>query len=638
MTGLATVIFLPSGRRGPVAIGLTIAEAARQLGADLDSVCGSRGMCGRCQVAAEGALSPLSEHERRCLADGRMAAGRRLGCVARIEGDVVVDVPPESQVHRPVVRKAADHRAIDADPVLVVRFLEVAPATLADQASDVERVERALAAQWGLAGPLRWPAGVLALLPRALRDGDGRVTLALRDGGGAAAVWPGLRTRAVGLAADIGTTTLAAHLCDLATGAVLASAGAMNPQIAFGEDVMSRVAHVQSQPASRAEMTRAVRQALCRLALAVAAEAQMDAADILEVALVGNPVMHHLLLGLDPVQLGAAPFPLIVDRALDLAAADLELTPMPLARVHVLPCIAGHVGADTAGMLLAEAPGDESTETVLMVDVGTNAEIVLARGPALWACSSPTGPAFEGAQISAGQRAAPGAIERVRIDPATLAPRVKVVGEPLWSDEAGFAADITGICGSGIIEAVAELFLSGVVTPDGRLDGGQAGRCPQLVRQGNAWAYRLVDGPRPILVTQTDIRAIQLAKAALYGGARLLMERAGVDQIDRVVLAGAFGSVIDPRHAMVLGMIPDCALERVSSVGNAAGTGARIALVSAKGRRWIQELVRRVVKVETAAAPGFQKLFVAAMALPHATDAFPHVGLAPAPPRYISKR
>jgi uncharacterized 2Fe-2S/4Fe-4S cluster protein (DUF4445 family) len=646
----ATVVFLPSGRRGKVRIGSTILEAARSLGADIDSVCGGHGWCGRCQVSVtEGtfpkfglvssasSLGPLRQVECDCAADGGLASGRRLGCVARIGGDLVIDVPPESQVCRPLVRKSADQREVDADPLIRLHYIELPPASLEDQSADVTRVERQLAEQWGLPVPLGWSAAVLAALPGALRSGGWRTTVAVRRNCEAAAVWPGFRQRAIGLAVDVGTTTLAAHLCDLATGEVLASAGAMNPQITYGEDVMSRISHAGASAEARLQLAQMLRQAIERLAVAVAGEAQQSVGDILEVAIVGNPTMHHLLLGFDPAQLGASPFPLVVDRALDFHAAELGLTVLPLARIYVLPCIAGHVGADTAGMLLAEAPAEDDTETVLMVDVGTNAEIVLAHQGRLWACSSPTGPAFEGAQISAGQRAAPGAIERVRIDRGDLTPRLKAIGSELWSDAPGFEAShgeagVTGICGSGIIEAVAELYLAGIVGPDGRINGDLAAACPNLVPQGLLWAYRLYAGNRQILVTQSDVRAIQLAKAALYAGAKLLMRRAGARRLDRIVLAGAFGSYIDPTHALVLGMIPDCSPANIRSAGNAAGTGARIALVSAKARRWIEDLVRRVDKVETAADPSFQTLYVEAMALPHARDDFPHVGLVAAPP------
>jgi uncharacterized 2Fe-2S/4Fe-4S cluster protein (DUF4445 family) len=323
---------------------------------------------------------------------------------------------------------------------------------------------------------------------------------------------------------------------------------------------------------------------------------------------------------------------LSTDASLTLWATEIDLAIHRNARIYVLPCIAGHVGADAAGVVLAERP-DLSEEVTLLVDVGTNAEIVLGNNKRLLACSSPTGPAFEGAQISCGQRAAPGAIERVRIDPSTLEPRVKVIGCDLWSNELGFAdaiaaTGVTGICGSGIIEVIVELYLAGVIRHDGVIDGNLAERNTRIHADGRTFCYDLyggTDGRAALRITQNDVRAIQLAKAALYAGVRLLMERMGVDHVDRIRLAGAFGSHIDVKHAMVLGMIPDCALDCVSSAGNAAGTGARIALLDQRARGEIEQLVRRVEKVETAVEPRFQEFFVEAMAIPHLTAPFAHL-------------
>jgi uncharacterized 2Fe-2S/4Fe-4S cluster protein (DUF4445 family) len=387
-------------------------------------------------------------------------------------------------------------------------------------------------------------------------------------------------------------------------------------------------------PGSRKDLTRAVRGCLARLTAELAKAAGIERDEILEISVVGNPVMHHLLLGLDPTELGGAPFALAIEDALRLPASELGLPVHAGARVYVLPCIAGHVGADTAGMILSEAPhlGDEVN---LLVDVGTNAEIVLGNRDRLLAASSPTGPAFEGAQITFGQRAAPGAIERVRIDPETLEPRFRVIGTDAWSDEPEFERTrVTGICGSGIIEAIAELYLAGVVTSDGTVDGALAERTPRIVPDGRCFSYVLHEDAQQILVTQEDVRQIQLAKGALYAGCRLLMDAYGLERVDRIRLAGAFGSQIDPVHALVLGLVPDCDPERVTPAGNAAGTGARIALLSAKARREIEDVVRRVEKVETAVEPRFQEHFVCAMAIPHDVDPYERLGTVVAlPPR-----
>ncbi|MDA9352779.1 ASKHA domain-containing protein, partial [Porticoccaceae bacterium] len=429
-----------------------------------------------------------------------------------------------------------------------------------------------------------------------------------------------------------GSTTIAAHLCDLSSGEVMASASLMNPQIRFGEDLMSRVSYVMMHPEGADEMTLVIREALNSLFVEVAVEIGVTVEDILEISLVANPIMHHILLGISPVELGGAPFALTTDAAVELPAVELDLQINGGGRIYILPCIAGHVGADTAGMILSEAP-QEQDQMTLLVDVGTNAEIVLGNRQRLLACSSPTGPAFEGAQITCGQRAATGAIERVRINPETLEPRFQVIGSELWSDEDGFAEAIetlgvTGICGSGIIEVVAEMYLAGIVTVDGIVDGDLASRTPRIIQNDRTWSYVLYspeNDESQILVTQNDIRQIQLAKAALYAGVKLLMDHIGTDKIERIRLAGAFGSHINVQHAMVLGLIPDCVLGEVSSAGNAAGTGARIALLNSQSRHVIETLVKNIEKIETALEPKFQDYFVDAMAFPNKTDPFPNL-------------
>ena len=634
----ALVVFTPSGKRGRFALGTPLLQAARTLGVDVDSVCGGRGLCGRCQVlvmegefAKHGVqsgtehLSAWSTAEERFAQRRPLPAGHRLSCSARVLGDLVIDVPASSQVHRQVVRKDADALDITLDPVLHLHEVEVEQPDMHNPSSDLRRLINALEREWQLTD-LSCDPSVLPGLQAALRLGDWQVTVAVHAAKHIIAVWPGLHERAFGLAVDVGSTTIAAHLCDLATGEVLASSGMMNPQIRYGEDLMSRVSYAMMNPEGAAQLTTAVRGALSAQAAQVAERAGIDTADILEMTLVGNPIMHHLVLGIDPVELGGAPFALAVDSGIEVTAAALGVALHPNARVYVLPCIAGHVGADAAGMILAERPDLDEAMT-LLVDVGTNAEIVLGNRHRLLACSSPTGPAFEGAQISCGQRAAPGAIERVRIDRMTLEPRFKVIGCELWSDEPGFAAatavsGITGICGSGIIEVIAEMYLSGIINQDGVVDGELAARSARIVASGRTFAYVVHRGSVPLSITQNDVRAIQLAKAALHAGIRLLMQHMNIDHVDRIRLAGAFGSHIDVQYAMVLGMIPDCNLAHVGAAGNAAGTGARIALLDASSRKTVEELVRRVEKIETAIEPRFQEHFVQAMAIPHKTEPY----------------
>jgi uncharacterized 2Fe-2S/4Fe-4S cluster protein (DUF4445 family) len=636
------IVFTPSGKRGRFPTGTPVLQAARALGVDIDSVCGGRAICGRCQVtigegefakhgivSAKSHLSEFSKVEQRYDKLRGLKPGRRLSCQTQLLADAVIDVPPESQVHRQVVRKAVEERAIAMDPVTRLHFIEVEEPDMHKPSSDLERVYRALEEQWGVKN-VSANLAIISKLQKTLRQGEWKITCAVNSRmKELVAIWPGYHDRLYGLAVDVGSTTIAAHLASLADGAVAASAGLMNPQIRFGEDLMSRVSYVMMNPGGDKEMTAAVREAINTLARQVAEEAKIELTDILEIVLVGNPVMHHLLLGIDPTELGGAPFALATGLPLTRPARELDLALNPGAQAYVLPCIAGHVGADTAGVVLSEAP-HESDEIMLCVDVGTNAEIVLGSKARLLACSSPTGPAFEGAQISSGQRAAPGAIERIRIDPDTLEPRFRVIGSDLWSDDPGFAeataaSGVTGICGSGIIEAIAEMYLTGIINQDGLVDGSLAAKSPRIRSHGRTFTYFIRDADPKIMVTQNDVRAIQLAKAALYAGVRLLMDKLEIDAVPTIRLAGAFGSHIDVKYAMILGLIPDCPLDKVRSAGNAAGTGARIALLNAAARDEIERVVRRIEKIETAVEPLFQHHFVEAMAIPHKSAAFPHL-------------
>ena len=636
------VVFTPSGLSGEVEAGTTVLDAARAVGADLDSVCGGRRICGRCQVtpavgtfakwaitAGTDAVSPSTPSETDARLARPLGSDRRLGCSTAITADAVIDIPASSQVHRPVVRKAVALDDLVIDPTVTLAYLELtAPA--ADDASLATTVTHALRDQHDFAvdgiafhalAPL---AAAFVAEPRAgtvvLRRGrDGRTVID--------AAVAGFTDRAFGIAIDIGSTTIAGHLCDVATGEVLASAGRMNPQIRFGEDVMSRVSYVMLNPGGAAALTATVREAIGELVLELAAAATVGPREIYDVVLVGNPIMHHLVLGLDPTPLGTAPFELTTDAAVHTKAIALEL-PLPHAAVYCAPCIAGHVGADTAAAMVSERTAS-TRDAQLLVDIGTNAEIVLGTPDGMWAASSPTGPAFEGAQISCGQRATVGAIEGVRVDPATLTAAVKVIGCDHWSDQPEFAATaptITGLCGSGIVDVIAQLFLAGVIDADGTIRADAAERTDRVVPDGRTAAYVIyADGTTRVTLTQNDVRAIQLAKSALRAGIDLVLEQAGVDHVDEVRLAGAFGAHIDPVHAMVLGLIPDLPLAGVRSVGNAAGAGAVRLLLSGAQRREIEDAVVRVTRIETATEPRFQELFVAAMAFPHATAATPNL-------------
>ncbi|TIV78183.1 MAG: DUF4445 domain-containing protein, partial [Mesorhizobium sp.] len=625
------VLFMPSGKRGRFPVGTPVLDAARQLGVYVESVCGGRATCGRCQIEVQEGnfakhkiissndhISPKGAKEERYERVRGLPERRRLSCSAQILGDLVIDVPQDTVINAQTIRKDADTRVIARDTAIRMCYVEIEEPDMHKPLGDLDRLKIALMKDWGLKN-LEFDFYLLPQVQGILRKGNWTATAAIHkdadsDIARVIALWPGLKNEAYGLACDIGSTTIAMHLVSLLSGRVAASSGTSNPQIRFGEDLMSRVSYVMMNPDGREGMTVAVREAISSLVDKVCAEGNVQRADILDSVFVGNPIMHHLFLGIDPTELGGAPFALAVSGAVRIKASDIGLKLNQGARLYMLPCIAGHVGADAAAVTLSEGPHRQD-EMMLIVDVGTNAEIVLGNRTRVVAASSPTGPAFEGAEISGGQRAAPGAIERVRIDPDTLEPRYRVIGSELWSDQPGFAESVqatgvTGICGSGIIEVIAEMYLSGIISEDGVVDGSLSMRSPRIVANGRTFSYVLKEGEPKITITQNDVRAIQLAKAALYAGTKLLMEKQHTDHVDRIHFAGAFGSFIDPKYAMVLGLIPDCDLDKVSAVGNAAGAGARMALLNRGYRREIEETVSRIEKIETALEPKFQEHFV----------------------------
>ena len=658
------IVFTPSGKRGSFESGTKVLDAARQLGVDIDSVCGGRAICGRCQVnilvgdfakhnihSDFASVTEISEAEKKYAERRGLDEGRRLSCQSLLNSDAVIDVPASSQVHQQVVRKENESHDIDINPIIKPYYVNVEKQTekslekesnsslheiktfkisveepdMHKGTGDLSRLKIALSEEWGLDN-LDCSLEVLQSLQTVLREGEWKVTVAVRNNEEIIAVFPGFKDELFGIAVDVGSTTIAAHLCNLFTGEVSGSAGLMNPQIRFGEDLMSRVSYIMMNEDGEKDLTRVVREAINEIITIIINEKNIDAEDILEMTLVGNPIMHHLVLGVDPTELGAAPFALATDLSADIGAKELNLKINSGAYVYVLPCVAGHVGADAAAVLLAEEPFNKD-EISLIVDVGTNAEIILGNNQRLLAASSPTGPAFEGAQISSGQRAAPGAIERARIDPETLEPRFKVIGCDLWSDDEDFEVNIpvggiTGICGSGIIEIVAEMFLNKIINQDGKINEELSKKSSRIIEDGRTFSYVLHDGEQVIKITQNDIRAIQLAKAALYAGVKLLMHKLNIEKVDRIRLAGAFGSHIDVKYAMALGLIPDCQVDEVSSAGNAAGTGARVTLLDKESRNKLEGEVRKIEKIETAVEPSFQDEFVSAMAIPHKSDDF----------------
>ncbi len=645
------IYFAPSGKKYETNASVTVLEAARKVGADLDSVCGGRGICGRCQIdlsigshakhgvnVSEDCLSPFSETEKRYAEKRGLKEGRRLGCCARILKDTVIDVPPESQTRKQIVRKSADERIVMIDPTVRLYYVTVTEPDMHNPLGDRERLKEALKIAHDLdTDGLMFPLSLLRALQKTLRKENYSVTVALysqTDSGNSEviAIYPGYIDRVYGLAIDIGSTTIAGTLCDLSDGSVKASAGIMNPQIRYGEDLMSRVSYAQMNDNGAAEMTNSVRLALNDLIEGLAKSAEIETSHILECVAVGNPVMTSLFSGFSPIELGFAPFATVTSESITGSAEDFFITALPAsAKIFIPPLIAGHVGADAVSVAVTERPFD-SEESVLIADVGTNAEIYFGNRSRLLAASSPTGPAFEGAQLSSGQRAADGAIERVRIDPITKIPSYYIIGSELCSDDPNFEKEIektgvSGICGSGVIEAVAEMYRAGVITSDGRIKESlieetahrSAGR---VEKDDRVCKYIIRDGEPQITITQNDVRAVQLAKAALYAGCKLLMNKFGVEKPDRILLAGAFGSRIDPLYATALGMLPDCAPDKIKAVGNSAGAGARILLLNKAARTEIAAAIKKVEKIEIALEKDFQDLFVNAIAVPNKIDDF----------------
>ena len=643
----ANVVFMPSGKRGLVEKGTTILRAAQKLSVDLNSICGGRGRCSKCQVepifgdfsklnlvSSNKSVSEVNEAEAFYKKKIGLKPGRRLGCQTHILSDLVVDVPEDSQIHRQVVRKETTLRDFSLKPAIKVCYIEVSEPHLDSLESDFERVSSALKSEWKIKN-VQCSINILKKLQSELRKKDWSVTciiyfsptrqpeiLEIKAGY--------LDLPAYGLAIDLGSTSIAASLCNLSTGEVIDAKGTMNPQIRYGEDVMSRVSFTMLQKEGLKNLHSSVIKGLNDLIKSIVSENKIKKDEIFEIVFVANPIMHHLLLGIDPKELGLAPFPLVHSASLNFKANEINIKGNRESYIYTVPCVGGHVGADAAAVIISEQPEKSSLNT-LIIDIGTNAEIILSKGKRLYACSCPTGPALEGAQISSGQRAAPGAIERVKIDPYTKEPSFKVIGSNAWSNEPNFfetipSSGITGICGSGIIEAVAEMRLSGLLDHNGLIGSEIQTGSKRCIKDEKTNAFVLYEGKNiKIKITNMDIRAIQLAKAALSASIKILMEKSKVSRIDKVVLAGAFGSHISAKHALIIGLVPDIKVDSIISTGNSAGSGAIIALLNDSSRTEISKLVKKIKKIETAVEPSFQEHFVSGSIFPNEAKFFPEL-------------
>ena len=644
----ATIVFTPSGIRGRVKKGTTILEAAQKFSVDLNSICGARGRCSKCQVeltfgefnklnirSKETSVSERNETELIYRTKFHLSEERRLGCQTKILGDLVVDIPEDSQIHKQIIKKETSLRDFSLNTSVKAFYVQVSEPQLDSLESDFERLKISLKDDWNIQG-VTCSVRVLKDLQEKLRRGNWGITVLLYYKENTVPEIVDIHSGyseipAFGVAIDLGSTSIAATLCDLNSGKIVGSMGIMNPQIRYGEDVMSRVSYCMMEEKGLATLNNSVVQGINELTRKIAEKHGIKLDSIFEIVFVANPIMHHLLLGIDPKELGQAPFPLAFSDSLNIKSEDIGIILNPESYVYTVPCIGGHVGADAASVLIAEQPQKLKDTTTLLIDIGTNAEILLAKGEEIFACSCPTGPALEGAQISAGQRAAPGAIERVRIDPITKEPRFKVIGCEQWSNEEGFSENVsgvgvTGICGSGIIEAVAEMRLAGLLDANGLIgSAAQTGsnRCTSSERTNSYLLYS--DNKVSLSITNMDIRAIQLAKAALHASFKILLEKSRVNRIDSILLAGAFGSQISPEHALIIGLVPDAQVSQIVASGNSAGAGAIIALLDVSSRREISSLVRKVHKIETAVEPSFQKHFVEGSAFPDNSSTHPEL-------------
>jgi len=627
-----TLIFTPSGQKATAQDGETVYEVGLRTGVDIQSICGGKGLCKRCQIevdtgkhakfnidVTEENFSKLSPTEKKAIHDGELPEGRRLSCRTKVRGDLVVNIPADSRERETSIQKKSTKFETELNPAIQLYMVKLPVPTLEDNPSDGETLVEALKDEHGLT--VRTSHRMLIKLQGILRPSELERTViaVVRDGEKIIDVWPPSPFDLYGAAIDIGSTSIALYVFNLATGEPVYEKAAMNPQIRFGEDLMSRVSYIMMNKDGEEKLTEVIRAQIREMLAEAVKVLELGDNQLLDVICVGNPIMHHLFIGANPVELGVAPFTLAVKDWIDIPAGRLDLGLSDTAQVSLFPLIGGHVGADTSAAYLTQIDRMKD-RSVLLVDIGTNAEIVLSHNGKVAAASSPTGPALEGAEISSGVRATLGAIERVRIDPITKDAKVRIIGHEDWISDADGTLEghkVVGICGSGIFEVMVEMANAGLLDQSGLFKPDAAPH--RFSQDGNVWKYLLVDQPgNQIIVKQTDIRAVQLAKAALYAGAQLLAESLGCDKFDEVLLAGAFGTHLDSKYVANIGIIPMAPADIISSVGNAAGTGASMALLNVKEREKIKAAIKQVEKMETALEPKFQDYFVDAMKFPTA--------------------
>ena len=628
------LIFMPSGIQTAGEAGETVYDAALRSGVDMQSICGGKGLCKRCQIEVEPGefakfnvsvtdanIPKLSPTEKKARHDGELSGTRRLACRAKICGDLVIEVPRDSREREMSISKTSTKIETDLNPAVSLYMVKLPIPTLKENPCDSDALIAALKDEHGV--DVAADHRVIIKLQGILAKNDRQVICVVRDDSALVDVWSpaaaGQSQDVYGAAIDIGSTSVALYVFNLITGEPVYEKAAMNPQIRYGEDLMSRISYIMMNKGSEDKLTAAIHTQIREMLAEAIKTLGIKRYQMLDVICVGNPIMHHLFIGANPVELGLAPFTLAIKDWIDIPANKLDLGLPDAAQISLFPLIGGHVGADTSAAYLTQMHEMEN-RSVLLVDIGTNAEIILSHNGKIAAASSPTGPALEGAEISSGVRATLGAIERLRIDPITKNTRVKIIGHDEWiSDEDGSTNDhaIAGICGSGIFEVMVELANAGLIDQSGLFKPELAPH--KFSQDGNVWVFTLIEkGDASIRIKQTDIRAVQLAKAALFAGAQLLAESLDCLEFDEVLLAGAFGTHLDPKYVSEIGIIPKAPPEKIRPIGNAAGMGAATALLNINERSNIIRAVRTIEKMETALEPKFQEYFVDAMKFPTA--------------------
>jgi uncharacterized 2Fe-2S/4Fe-4S cluster protein (DUF4445 family) len=618
------VVFIPSHKEAICEEGSTILDIARDAGVYIDSACGGVGKCGKCKVrVVSGECSPITAEESEQIDFSDLGQGFRLACRARLQTEAAIFIPERSIFKGAASRKEFVPRKIPLSPAVKTYSLLADQSPAEPGSGAVERLLALLKAQHGIEG-LAWDEELLAQFGSSLAENVHVYNVSVWMNKDIIRVQSGTPGGPYGLALDVGTTTLALYLCSLETGKILTSASATNPQTIFGEDIMSRVAYsVHHQGEGVKRMQRELVHTVNTMIREVTEGRHVSTDDIVDMTVVGNTVMHHIFLGLPPDRLGYWPFTPLVENSVNIKARDFGLDILAAAYVHVLPVEAGFVGADNVAVLIAEEPYKQD-EVSLVIDIGTNGELALGNGSGLLSCSCATGPALEGAEITYGMRAAPGAIEKVRISPESFEVDFKVIGNDRWKRDQGPGKfRPVGICGSGIIDAIAALYQSGLIRKSGafshradipRLRKGKDGAREFVL----AWAQETpID--QDIVVTQRDVRQIQLAKAAIRAGCQIMMERLGIIRPDRLIVAGAFGMHIDRDNALAIGLFPECNPDAIAFVGNAAGHGAYLALINKDKREEAERIARWTEHIELATEKAFQKEFIEALAFPDPT-------------------